>query len=208
MKTVWLIFSHVNHYRKISSKLLFQAELVRRFRGNLMFEGGEEWEEDHWKGVSSAHLGLSVRTSFSLSPSSSRDRVVGRGWGGGLSLWSHSKQGQFRSNSTISLGRRHRFSGGKAVGCSKDVLYSVFRLSAAWTMVIQRKYWCLFYFWNRSGQSSTPNEAEPGLYAQILIALHREKSYWINPKSDCIYHSSIDLEPNRRPFGSKSIGIW
>ena len=33
---------------------------------------------------------------------------------------------------------------------------------------------------------------------------HREifsKSCWINPKSDCIYHFPIDLEPNRRPFG-------
>ena len=28
----------------------------------------------------------------------------------------------------------------------------------------------------------------------------------IKPKSDCIYHFPIDLEPNRRPLGSKSIG--
>ena len=34
------------------------------------------------------------------------------------------------------------------------------------------------------------------------------KSYYINPKSDCIYHFPIDLEPNGRPFGSKSTGKW
>ena len=35
---------------------------------------------------------------------------------------------------------------------------------------------------------------------------HREafsKSYYIDPKSDCIYHFPIDLELNARPFGSK-----
>ena len=40
---------------------------------------------------------------------------------------------------------------------------------------------------------------------------HREifsKSYCIKLKSDCIYHFPIDLEPNGRPFGSKSIGKW
>ena len=34
------------------------------------------------------------------------------------------------------------------------------------------------------------------------------KSYQVNPKSDCIYHFPIDLEPNGRPFGSKVIGKW
>ena len=40
---------------------------------------------------------------------------------------------------------------------------------------------------------------------------HREifsKSYEIKPKSDCVYPFPIDLEPNGRPFGSKSIGKW
>ena len=35
---------------------------------------------------------------------------------------------------------------------------------------------------------------------------YTEKSYQINPKSDCIYHFPVDLEPKGRPFGSKSIG--
>ena len=34
------------------------------------------------------------------------------------------------------------------------------------------------------------------------------KSNWIKPKSECIYHAPIDLEPNGHPFGSKSIGKW
>ena len=34
------------------------------------------------------------------------------------------------------------------------------------------------------------------------------KSYQIKPKSECIYHFLIDLEPNGRPFGSRSIGKW
>ena len=34
------------------------------------------------------------------------------------------------------------------------------------------------------------------------------ESYWIDSESDCIYHFPIDLEPNGRPFGSKSIGGW
>ena len=33
-------------------------------------------------------------------------------------------------------------------------------------------------------------------------------SYSIKPNSDCIYHFSIDLEPNGRPFVSKSFGKW
>ena len=40
---------------------------------------------------------------------------------------------------------------------------------------------------------------------------HREifsESYSLKPKSDCIYHFLIDLEPNVRPFGFKSIGKW
>ena len=39
-----------------------------------------------------------------------------------------------------------------------------------------------------------------------LMSSHREvfsKSYQMKPKSDCIYHFSIDLEWNGRPFGSK-----
>ena len=34
------------------------------------------------------------------------------------------------------------------------------------------------------------------------------KSHLIKPKSDCTYHFPIKLEPNGRPFGSKSIGKW
>ena len=35
------------------------------------------------------------------------------------------------------------------------------------------------------------------------------ESYWIKPKSDCIYHFLIDLEANGHcPFGSESIGAW
>ena len=34
--------------------------------------------------------------------------------------------------------------------------------------------------------------------------MHTEKSYHIKPKSDCIYHAPIDLEPNGRPFGSEN----
>ena len=40
------------------------------------------------------------------------------------------------------------------------------------------------------------------------LCTHREffsKSYWLKPKSDCIYYFPIDLEPNGRPFGSKSM---
>ena len=43
----------------------------------------------------------------------------------------------------------------------------------------------------------------------LRSATHREifsKSYSINPKSDCIYHFPIDLDLNKRPFGSKSNG--
>ena len=56
----------------------------------------------------------------------------------------------------------------------------------------------------------------PSVIACSLI-LHAEKSfsnsYWIKPDSDCIYHYTIDLEPNGRPIGFKSIGkmvntIW
>ena len=47
------------------------------------------------------------------------------------------------------------------------------------------------------------------LHAEAWNTLtHREfflKSYEIKPKSDCSYHFPIDLEPNGRPFGSKSI---
>ena len=46
-----------------------------------------------------------------------------------------------------------------------------------------------------------------------LIFLHRStdreiflESYLIKLKSDCIYHFPINLEPNGRSFGSKSIG--
>ena len=45
----------------------------------------------------------------------------------------------------------------------------------------------------------------------LSVSAHREifsKSYYINPKSDCIYHFPIDLDPNGRPFVSKSIGKW
>ena len=41
------------------------------------------------------------------------------------------------------------------------------------------------------------------------ISTQREffsKSYQINQKSYWLYHFPIDLDPNERPFGSKSIG--
>ena len=41
----------------------------------------------------------------------------------------------------------------------------------------------------------------------VKAAIHRKifsKSYYINAKSDCIYHFPNDLAPNRRPFGAKS----
>ena len=44
-----------------------------------------------------------------------------------------------------------------------------------------------------------------------VLHTHREiflKSYYINPKSVCIYHIPIDLERNRYPVRSKSIGKW
>ena len=45
----------------------------------------------------------------------------------------------------------------------------------------------------------------------IVVHAHREiffKSYLINPKPGSIYHFPIDLEPNGRSFGYKSIGRW
>ena len=33
------------------------------------------------------------------------------------------------------------------------------------------------------------------------------KQYYINPKSDCIYHFPVDLNSSGRPFGSKSIPV-
>ena len=39
-----------------------------------------------------------------------------------------------------------------------------------------------------------------------LNILHTESDFKL--KSDCIYHFPIDLERNRRPFGSKSTGNW
>ena len=50
-----------------------------------------------------------------------------------------------------------------------------------------------------------------GSFRNFFLAVHREifsKYCWINPKSDCIYQFPIALEPNGRPFGSKSIGKW
>ena len=44
-----------------------------------------------------------------------------------------------------------------------------------------------------------------------LASAHSEifsKFYQIKPKSNFIYLFPIDLEPNRRSFGSKSIGKW
>jgi len=34
------------------------------------------------------------------------------------------------------------------------------------------------------------------------------ESYYINPKSDSMYHFLGNLDPNGRPLGSKSTGIW
>ena len=47
-------------------------------------------------------------------------------------------------------------------------------------------------------------------FSSRLTALREifPESYQINPKSDCIYHPPIDLDPNGRAFGSKSIGKW
>jgi len=49
----------------------------------------------------------------------------------------------------------------------------------------------------------------PHWFSPLMISrdtIHREifsKSYWIKPKSDCIYHFPIDLEPNGRPIDSE-----
>ena len=40
----------------------------------------------------------------------------------------------------------------------------------------------------------------------ISAKVDQIESYQINPKSGCIYHFPIDLEPNGRLFDSKSIG--
>ena len=48
-------------------------------------------------------------------------------------------------------------------------------------------------------------------HSRLLFSTHREifsKSYLIKPKSDCIYHAPIELEPNGHQFGSKSICAW
>ena len=55
-----------------------------------------------------------------------------------------------------------------------------------------------------NGPSILPNKV-------LACTAHREifsKSYSINPKSDCIYHFPIDLDPNGCPNGSKLIGKW
>ena len=47
--------------------------------------------------------------------------------------------------------------------------------------------------------------------SNLKYATHRgifSKYYQTKLKSDCIYHFPIDLEPNGRPFGSKSVGKW
>ena len=52
---------------------------------------------------------------------------------------------------------------------------------------------------------------ERGMGVFQFEAVHNEilsKYYLIKPKSECMYHAPIDLEPNRRSFGSKSIGAW
>ena len=47
------------------------------------------------------------------------------------------------------------------------------------------------------------------LFVQTVGLSYTQKSYfYINPKSDCIYHFPVDSDPNGRPFVSKSIGKW
>ena len=50
-------------------------------------------------------------------------------------------------------------------------------------------------------QGGFESVAIPGTYTQRIFS----KSCYINPKSNCINHFPIDLDPNGRLFGSKSI---
>ena len=43
-------------------------------------------------------------------------------------------------------------------------------------------------------------------FRRVSSKEHTEIFFQIKPKSDCVYHFQIDLEPKGRPFGSKSIG--
>ena len=70
----------------------------------------------------------------------------------------------------------------------------------------------LCFLRNNFFMSCEHSEIDPkdAAYWGALLSLytHREifsKSYQINLKSDCIYHAPIDLNPNGRPLGSKSI---
>ena len=73
-----------------------------------------------------------------------------------------------------------------------------------------------FYSWQISAQISSDDFEVGRLLALrschcFCVVAHRDifsKSYQRKPKSDSIYHAPIDLEPNGRLFGSKSIGKW
>ena len=52
---------------------------------------------------------------------------------------------------------------------------------------------------------------ERGLTDSAGTVTRREiflESCQMKPKSDCIYHAPIGLEPNGRAFGTESIGKW
>ena len=45
-------------------------------------------------------------------------------------------------------------------------------------------------------------------YLKNIHLTQTDKSHWIKPKSDYIFHFPIDFYPNGLPFGYKSIGKW
>ena len=64
---------------------------------------------------------------------------------------------------------------------------------------------CMLRYWSVSGREHFVFGSCP------LFPTLREifsKFYQIKPKSDCICHFPIDLEPNGCPFGPQSIGKW
>ena len=65
------------------------------------------------------------------------------------------------------------------------------------------------YEWNIDVIREQVHASMCGCDSTILDNTHRViflKSCSFKLKSDCIYHFPIDLGPNGRPFGSKSIG--
>ena len=46
------------------------------------------------------------------------------------------------------------------------------------------------------------------VYPRLSTLIYTKGCNAFVPRSDCIYHSPTDLEPNGRPFGFRSIGKW